>query len=175
MNDQEQWRRIVAGDAQAFTAFYQATAPRLLAFLQHMVGSREAAEDVAQETYAGIWRHPGGYHPERGSARGYLFGAGRRRAQEWWRRRGSVTEEVVEVSAESHTERQSMLLDALDRLPTEQRTLLWLREVEGLSYDELAKTLDIPLGTVRSPLFTAREALRRIWTGSGKGERNEMR
>ena len=78
MNDQEQWRRIVAGDAQAFTAFYQATAPRLLAFLQRMVGSREAAEDVAQETYAGIWRHPGGYRPERGSVRGYLFGAARR-------------------------------------------------------------------------------------------------
>jgi DNA-directed RNA polymerase specialized sigma24 family protein len=60
VNEQEQWTRIVAGDAQAFTAFYQATAPRLLAFLQRMVGSRDAAEDVAQETYAGIWRHPGG-------------------------------------------------------------------------------------------------------------------
>jgi RNA polymerase sigma-70 factor (ECF subfamily) len=68
-----------------------------------------------------------------------------------------------------------MLLDTLDRLPTGQRTLLWLREVEGLSYDELAETLDIPLGTVRSRLFTAREALRRTWTGCGKGECNEMR
>jgi RNA polymerase sigma-70 factor (ECF subfamily) len=175
VNEQKQWRRIVAGDAQAFTSFYQATAPRLLVFLQRMVGSREAAEDVAQETYAGIWKRPGGYRPERGSARGYLFGAGRRCAQQWWRRRGPVMEEQVEVTAESHTEKQSMLLDTLDRLPTEQRALLWLREVEGLSYDELAATLDIPLGTVRSRLFTARETLRRIWLKGGKGDRNEMR
>ncbi|WP_433971004.1 RNA polymerase sigma factor [Tunturiibacter lichenicola] len=174
MNEQEQWTRIIAGDAQAFTAFYQATAPRLLAFLQRMVGSREAAEDVAQETYAGIWRHPGSYRPECGSARGYLFGAGRKRAQEWWRRRGPVMEEVVEAAAEARVERQTILLDTLDRLPTEQRTLLWLREAEGLSYDELAEALDIPLGMVRSRLFTAREALRRIWFGGGKGERNEM-
>jgi RNA polymerase sigma-70 factor (ECF subfamily) len=140
-----------------------------------VVGTREAAEDVAQETYAGIWRRPEGYRPERGSARGYLFGTARRRAQEWWRQRGPVMEEEGEVIAEARVERQSILLDTLDRLPIEQRTLLWLREVEGLSYDELAETLDIPLGTVRSRLFTARESLRRIWTGSGKGERNEMR
>ena len=175
MNEQEQWTRIVAGDAQAFTAFYQATAPRLLAFLHRMVGSREAAEDVAQETYASIWLHPRGYRPECGSARGYLFGAGRRRAQEWWRRHGPMMEEVVEVVAEARVERQTILLDALDRLPTEQRTLLWLREVEGLTYDELAETLDIPLGTVRSRLFTAREAMRRIWSGGEKGKHNEMR
>ena len=130
---------------------------------------------MAQDTYAGIWRHPGSYRPERGSARGYLFGAGRRRAQEWWRQRGPVMEEAVEVIAEARVERQSMLLDTLDRLPIEQRTLLWLREIEGLSYDELAETLDIPLGTIRSRLFTAREALRRMWLGEKKGERNEMR
>jgi RNA polymerase sigma-70 factor (ECF subfamily) len=53
--------------------------------------------------------------------------------------------------------------DALNRLPEEQRTLLWLREVEGLSYAELALNLEIPVGTVRSRLFAAREALRKIW------------
>jgi RNA polymerase sigma-70 factor (ECF subfamily) len=53
--------------------------------------------------------------------------------------------------------------DALDRLPEEQRLLLWLREVEGQSYAELAEILSIPVGTVRSRLFAAREALRRIW------------
>lgn len=174
MNEQEQWTRIVAGDAQAFTAFYQATAPRLLAFLQRMVGSREAAEDLAQETYTGIWRHPGGYQPERGSVRGYLFGVGRKRAQEWWRRHGPVMEEVVEVAAEDGVEGRAILINTLNCLPTEQRTLLWLREIEGLSYDELAEALDIPVGTVRSRLFTAREALRRIWFGDGKGKHNEM-
>lgn len=58
-----------------------------------------------------------------------------------------------------------MIGDALARLPEQQRMLLWLREVEGQSYEELANILEIPVGTVRSRLFAAREALRRIWYG----------
>ena len=59
-----------------------------------------------------------------------------------------------------------MMMDLLHQLPEEQRSLLWLREVEGQSYDELAVILRIPVGTVRSRLFTAREALRKIWFSS---------
>jgi RNA polymerase sigma-70 factor (ECF subfamily) len=55
--------------------------------------------------------------------------------------------------------------DALARLEPERRSLLWLREVEGYSCAELAGMLDIPLGTVKSRLFAAREQLRRIWRG----------
>ena len=175
MNEQELWKRIVAGDAQAFTAFYQATAPRLMVFLQRIVGTREAAEDVAQETYTGLWRRPGGYRPEHGSVRGYLFGAGRRRALDWWRHYRPETSKLIETLEIGQMETRSLLLDALDQLPEEQRTLLWLREVEGLSYGELASTLEIPLGTVRSRLFKAREALRQVWSGEDKGARYEMR
>jgi DNA-directed RNA polymerase specialized sigma24 family protein len=53
-----------------------------------------------------------------------------------------------------------------ERLPEDQRSLLWLREVEGRSYAELAEILEIPVGTVRSRLFAAREALRKIWHGT---------
>ena len=54
------------------------------------------------------------------------------------------------------------------KLDPDQRALLWLREVEGCSYRELAAILDIPEGTVKSRLFFAREALRRIWHGEQK-------
>lgn len=63
-----------------------------------------------------------------------------------------------------------LLADALDKVDPEKRALLWLREVEGYSYQELAEMLAIPVGTVRSRLFAAREQLRRVWDVDGKSE-----
>jgi len=61
--------------------------------------------------------------------------------------------------------------DALAHLPEEPRSLLWLREVEGQSYAELAEILEIPVGTVKSRLFAAREELRRVWHGRPERKR----
>jgi len=69
----------------------------------------------------------------------------------------------MELVNRSTTEASSLVGDAFSRLGHEQRTLLWLREVEGQSYAELAEILEIPVGTVKSRMFTAREELRRIW------------
>ncbi len=60
-----------------------------------------------------------------------------------------------------------LLADVLEKVDAEKRTLLWLREVEGYSYQELAEILEIPVGTVRSRLFAAREQLRRVWELEG--------
>lgn len=166
-DDGEVWKRICRGDAAAFEAFYRENAPRLQAFLQHMVGSRQTAEDLTQETFAQIWNQPNGYRPERGALRGYLFGIGRKRAADWWRRE-RPSEPIGDERAGNGAEVQTLLVDALRRLPEQQRTLLWLREVEGLSYAELAAILEIPVGTVRSRLFAAREGLRAMWRGAGQ-------
>jgi RNA polymerase sigma-70 factor (ECF subfamily) len=169
-DDREIWKRIAQGDEQAFEDFYSQTAPRLQAFLRHIVGSQEAAEDVAQETYTAIWNRLNGYKPEAGQLRAYLYGAARKQAVDWWRkqslaRRTSDGDAVEDIAVPSQIEKRSIVEDAFQRLPAEQRVLLWLREVEGQSYEELAGILEIPVGTVRSRLFAAREALRRIWHG----------
>ena len=65
------------------------------------------------------------------------------------------------------------MADAFARLPEEQQSLMWLREVEGQSYAELAVILQIPVGTVKSRLFAAREELRRIWRSPGNAARSE--
>lgn len=57
-------------------------------------------------------------------------------------------------------ERQDLIMEALDALPEFQRVLVQLCDVEGLTYNEAARALDIPVGTVRSRLFRARAALR---------------
>jgi len=165
-DDEKVWKKISNADAAAFDAFYRESAPRLLAFLRHIVGNPQAAEDVAQEAFTQIWVRPNGFRPERGSLRGYLYGIARKRAAEWWRNQtpsdGPVGPEGPEPS-DCKTEAASVMGDALARLSEEQRALLWLREVEGQSYAELAVILEIPIGTVRSRLFAAREALRKIW------------
>lgn len=167
-DDQELWEKISRGDAGAFDVFYRENAPRLVAFLRRAVGDAQAAEDIMQETFTQIWNRPNGFRPEQGSARAYLFGIGRKRASEWWRQQIPPGAEVkVDTDATPfRAEAASAVGDAFSRLPEEQRALLWLREVEGQSYAELAAILDIPVGTVRSRLFAAREALRAIWQGS---------
>ena len=165
-NDPELWRQIHRGNADAFESFYRENAPRLRVFLQHVVGNLEAAEDLMQETFSQIWKHPNGFQPERGSLRAYLYGIARKRAAEWWRRHDPQGREIETAPVVERGVLVSVLDDAFRRLPEEQRTLLWLREVEGQSYAELAEILAIPVGTVRSRLFTAREALRTIWNGT---------
>lgn len=164
------WERIRIHDARAFEAFYRNNAGRLCAYLQQIVGSRQAAEDLMQETFMQIWKSPNGFQPELGSLRGYLFGIGRKRAAGWWRKRARVPEEQGEKLADESSEGAtsfSAIGDTFARLAEEQRSLLWLREVEGQSYAELAEILQIPVGTVKSRLFAAREELRRIWHSSG--------
>jgi RNA polymerase sigma-70 factor (ECF subfamily) len=162
-DDRQTWERIRQGDAQAFGEFYRQNAPRLEAFLRHIVGDRQTAEDIMQETFTQIWLRPNGFQPDRGELRSYLFGIGRKRAAEWWRMRGPKSPEVEDSAIPALTETAAVIDDAFRRLPEEQRSLLWLREVEGQSYAELAGILGVPIGTVRSRLFTAREALRKLW------------
>ena len=175
-DDPELWERIRERDANAFEVFYRDNAGRLCAYLRQIVGNPQAAEDVMQETFTQIWKSPNGFRPELGSLRGYLFGIGRKRGAEWWRNRERLPEEQPrrhEGEVADSAARSSAIGDAFARLQEEQRSLLWLREVEGQSYAELAAILQIPVGTVKSRLFAAREELRRIWRSPRSGARSE--
>jgi len=147
--------------------------PKLEVFLRRVLGSRQAAEDVMQETFARIWQHPNGFEPERGTLRAYLFGAARKRAADWWRKQGVPRESVLNGTAKCCSEEASLLADAVSRLSEDGQTLIWLREVEGYSYDELAQILEVPVGTVASRLFAAREELRRIWQATPQDKKGD--
>jgi len=163
MDDQQLWEAIRRKDASAFDALYRAYCPGLQGFLKQYLGNSHAAEDVAQETFASIWQHPNGFNADRGTLRSYVFGAGRKRASEWWRKQKPQGDCAPEALEQCKAETRSVIGNAFHKLPADQRILLWLREVEGQSYAELADILEIPEGTVRSRLFAARKALREIW------------
>jgi RNA polymerase sigma-70 factor (ECF subfamily) len=160
--DRERWKQICSGDGTAFNEVYRENAAGIRAFLRHATGNQQTAEDLMQETFTALWQRRNRYLPEQGSLRSYLYGIARKRAADWWRTQRPGEPSQAEPSFPL-AEMTSVVNDALQRLPHEQRTLLWLREVEGQSYAELASVFDIPVGTVRSRLFAARETLRRIW------------
>ena len=168
LGDEDLWRKLSRRDVEAFESFYREHCPRLHNFVQAWVGSAHAADDVAQETFFQLWKHPNGFNPARSTLKAYVFGIARKRAADWWRRQRPAGEPSPQ-SPGSVPEESSMLLltDAMSRLDPEARGVLWLREVEGYSYEELAEIFAIPLGTVKSRLFAAREQLRRVWN-SGK-------
>ena len=146
----------------------------------HLLGSREEALDLSQEVFLRVFRTVGSFRGQ-SSLRTWLFRIvvnQARNRQRWWRRRRqsdqvSLDQHVVDhgeprqpgddaspdrVLARKQTARR--LWDALDRLPFDQRTAIVLREFDGLSYDEIAFSLDIAVGTVKSRLTRARHALR---------------
>ncbi len=169
--DRELWERICRGDTKAFDGFYEENVSPLNGFLRQLLGNTHAAEDVAQETFLHFWHKPNGFRPENGSLRAYLFGIGRKRAAEWWRQQKPTADEQEPVKTECETESSSLVEEAFSKLGAEQRSLLWLKIVEGQSYVELAAILEIPVGTVKSRLFAAREEWRRIWHGASAGKR----
>jgi len=163
--DQGLWERLRRGDTEAFGGFYRQHATRLQAFLRHYLGDAKAAEDIAQEAFLQLWRHPNGYNPAGATLRAYLFGIAAKQAADLWRHRAREKRVPASWQTGLRTEPATLMEDALARLEPEPRSLLWLREVEGYSCAELAAMLDIPLGTVKSRLFAARKQLRRIWKG----------
>ncbi len=173
-DQQALWRRICSGDREAFASFYRVHAGRIQQFLRRATGDRDAAQDVTQEVFLQLWQRPNGFDPERGHLVNYVFGMARKRAADWWRHRRPAESQDANPPERSVPDsgRRQVIEDLLTRLEPDLAGLLWLREVEGRSYAELASIFEIPEGTVKSRLFAAREELRRLWNSRRmEGER----
>lgn len=175
-DDAALWEQICAGSTSAFEALFREVGPRLRSFVRVYSAGQADAEDIVQETFLGLWNRRDGYDPEKGSLRQYIFGIARKRVTQKWREsppeaaftnatRGGADCELR--ASGTNNELSAAVQDGLMRLRADERGLLWLREAEGYSYAELAEILEVPLGTVKSRIFSARESLREIWM-SGK-------
>ena len=146
--------------------------PRLRRYARALVADRASADDLVQDTLERAWAKLHLYR--RGSdLRAWLFTVmhnvhvNKVRAA---RLTGSLDEEDPEL-AQRATQGDSLIVRDLDRsialLPLEQRSVLLLVALEDMSYEEVARALDIPMGTVMSRLSRAREKLRALMLGQG--------
>jgi RNA polymerase sigma-70 factor (ECF subfamily) len=161
--------RARAGDEAAYRWLldrYRARAVRLAA---HVLRHGGEAEDVAQEAFLKAFRRLSSFRGE-GRFSAWLFGIvvrlclDRRRSARWMR---EVPEDAPPPPAPTDDPDTRLLVGVLlDRLSPPMRAALVLREMEGLDYDEIAQTLGIPVGTVRSRLHAARAQFRALWTAA---------
>ena len=139
--------------------------------------SGEDAEDVVQEAYLRAFQYADGFRG--GDARAWLLTIVRNTAYGWLRKTrtfdaaAEFDEEIHSSGAETTNPEQLLLQNAdtelvkraLDALPVRFREILVLRELEGLTYKEIAEVMDVPIGTVMSTLSRARQQFRRVLTG----------
>jgi RNA polymerase sigma-70 factor (ECF subfamily) len=126
-----------------------------------------AAEDITQDVFVSLLRHPDRFDPARGTLRALLLGIARNLALKRWRsehRFEPLDEEsmAAEVLDFDRLDVGEMVGQAVRALGPLQREVVILAEYEGLTLAEIARTVDADVGTVKSRLHRARESLRRM-------------
>ncbi|MBL8295874.1 MAG: RNA polymerase sigma factor [Bryobacterales bacterium] len=133
-------------------------------FAWRMTNSPAAAEDVTQEAFLALLRHPARFDHSRGSLRAYLFGVARNLVLKHWRdeRRWDRLEEddFVAPTVAPGADAAEVVGAAVKALPPLQREVLVLAEYEELSLEEIAVAVTAEVGTVKSRLHRARVNLR---------------
>jgi RNA polymerase sigma factor (sigma-70 family) len=162
--------RIAAGDRQALAELYARYERPLLAYLRMLTSDPSLAEELLQDTLLAAWTGAHGYRGQ-ASVQGWLFGIARRRAHDALRRRSLRLVEGDELATVASSDpdpedaaliaaERDELTAAIARLAPIHREVLILTFVHELSYLDLAEALGIPIGTVKSRLSNAKQALR---------------
>jgi len=176
--DQKLVARVQKGDKAAFDLLVRKYQHKIAKLVSRFVRDRSEVEDVTQEAFIKAYRALGGFRGESAfytwlyriavnTAKNYLESLGRRAPGSNVELDGAEQSEAAEGLREQATPERYLLTEeiaatvrrALENLPEDLRTAITLREIEGLSYEEIAEVMDCPIGTVRSRIFRAREAI----------------
>ena len=172
MTDEKLLADAANGDTTAFQILYQRYRDPIFRFAYRMLGSVEAAEDVAHDCFLSLIKDPGRFDSTKASFRTYLYAAARNQAAKQYSSFGRETalEELAEEPAAGDRnvpmaqvlddELASEVAGAIASLPPLQREALVLFEYEELSLAEIAEIVGVDANTVKARLFRAREKLR---------------
>ncbi len=180
-------REIRAGDGDAFETLVREHQTRVYNLALRMTGNEEDALDISQETFLKAWRTLGKYRGDC-SLGSWLYRIASNLSIDLLRKnKRRQTEKVVSLDDPGEDDRPLELPDlreepqtilereenrravweCLEKLPEEQKIILVLRDVNGLSYEEIAASMGLELGTVKSRIFRAREKLANLLLDRG--------
>lgn len=176
--DQQLVERVQKGDKSAFDILVRKYQNKIVKLISRYVRDQNEVLDVAQETFIKAYRALGNFRGESAfytwlyriainTAKNYLVSQGRRPPD--------TDVDIDEASAFENDpnlkegdspdmlaqkdEIQRVIFQTIEGLPEDLRTAITLRELEGLSYEDIAEAMSCPIGTVRSRIFRAREAI----------------
>ena len=170
--------RVQKGDKRAFDLLVRKYQHKIVGLVSRYANNHAEAEDIAQDAFVRAWRAIGSFRGDSAfytwmykiavnTAKNHLVAQGRRPPADDIDAEDAVFVSGSDRMQETATpERELMrqqveqtVFGAVQALPEELRTAITLREVDGLSYEEIAEAMQCPIGTVRSRIFRAREAI----------------
>lgn len=169
-----------AGDQNAFAQLVTAYESKIYNLALRYLGNREDAMDASQEVFLRVYRFLPGFQEESGFST-WIYRIGVNVCKDMLAKRGRRNEQPLEVPDEENESRtievadrryepehimegvelRTVLADAISSLPEQQREMIVLRDIQGLTYDEIANVLSLESGTVKSRISRARENLRK--------------
>lgn len=176
--DQELVLRVQQGDKSAFDLLVIKYQHRIVHLVNRYVKDPHEAQDVAQDSFIKAYRALGDFRGDSAfytwlyriainTAKNYLLSRSRRHfdhevdVQDAEQIEGALQLRNIETPEDVLMNEQvvRVIREAIEKLPEEMRVAITLREFEGMSYEEIAEAMDCPIGTVRSRIFRAREAI----------------
>ena len=176
--DQALVERVQAGDKAAFDVLVQKYQSKIIQLANRYVHDQDEAMDIAQEAFIKAYKALGRFRGDSAfytwiyriainTAKNYLVASSRRppRADidaveaEQYDSATGLKEYATPERMLLKEEIKQTIAGAIENLPDDLRTAITLRELEGMSYEEIAQAMDCPIGTVRSRIFRARDAI----------------
>jgi RNA polymerase sigma-70 factor (ECF subfamily) len=166
--------RIAGGDIDAFQAFYQLHAGRVLAYARQLGRRADLAEDVVQEVFVAVWRKAASFQADRGDPVGWLYTITRNKLVDLWRKSGDAAglDELQwqqlpgsETGGGARSDLQLTMRQALAQVSPEQRAAIEMAYFGELTYEETAERLRLPVGTLKSRIRAGLKTLRSVLEG----------
>lgn len=177
-SDQQLVARVQKGDRRAFDLLVLKYQHRILALVGRFISDHAEAQDVTQEAFIKAYRalpsfrgdtqfYTWMYRIAVNTAKNHLISRGRKTPTQdidlddaaYFADESNMKDVNTPDALLQRDQLKSVVFAAIEELPEELRRAVTLRELEGMSYEEIAETMDCPIGTVRSRIFRAREAI----------------